>query len=459
MHLKTQLPTYTLFVLVMSTLAYVLPDVASLLVFDRSAIFSGEVWRIVTGSLVHFTSTHFVYDVLAFAAAGFIIEYRRYPGSGILYVVMALSIGVSLMVLEPEMHYYGGLSGLACGSVAYLALYGLREKSYVRLFSAAMLVFLALKISFELYTGQSVMGDNGQEVFVIMPISHLVGALSAVAVFIYIECFSKRKKAGGFLKHLVIALILSVLPINAIAQECVVLLHGLARTSLSMNKLEEALTRENYTVANIDYPSREKRVEDLAELAVKAGLDQCRKESASPVNIVTHSLGGILVRQYLKEHKMSDLKRVVMLGPPNAGSELVDKLRDVAVFNAVNGPAASQIGTSSHDIPATLGPVNFELGVIAGTRSVNPVLSTVLPDPDDGKVSVESAKIKGMCAFIELPVTHTFMMRNDEAIRQVLYFLEKGIFDSEKAISGACVRSRYTNSDSQPVPGDTYDDK
>ena len=245
------------------------------------------------------------------------------------------------------------------------------------------------------------------------------------------------------MKQSLIALALITFSCHAVASECVILLHGLGRTSASMNELAQELAENNYVVANIDYPSREKKIEELAEMAVQQGVDRCREESATPVNIVTHSLGGILVRQYLKVHELPELRRVVMLGPPNGGSEVVDELRDVSIFSIINGPAGSQLGTSAGDIPAKLGPVDFELGVIAGTESVNPLLSILLPDPDDGKVSVESAKIEGMCGFITLPVTHTFMMNNDEAIRQVLYFLDKGLFDAEGTITGPCKRSGF----------------
>jgi len=245
------------------------------------------------------------------------------------------------------------------------------------------------------------------------------------------------------MKRLVMALSLLFSPFSVVAGECVILLHGLARTSDSMRRLEQVLGEHHYVVANIDYPSREKKIEELAESAVRQGVDRCREKSAAPVNIVTHSLGGILVRQYLKVHELPGLRRVVMLGPPNGGSEVVDELRDIPVFEVFNGPAGSQLGTAPGDMPAQLGPVDFELGVIAGTESINPVLSSFLPDPDDGKVSVENTKVRGMCGFIALPVTHTFMMSDDEVIRQVLHFLENGRFDAEDALTLPCKRKQF----------------
>ncbi len=225
--------------------------------------------------------------------------------------------------------------------------------------------------------------------------------------------------------------------VNSYSAGCVVLLHGLARTSSSMNELEQKLTKEGYYVANIDYPSRKKDIVELSEIAVNEGLSKCSENNASPVNFVTHSLGGILVRQYYKNHDPENVNRVVMLGPPNNGSEVVDNLKNAPGFELLNGPAGMQLGTQDKDIPKSLGPVNFELGVIAGTQSINLMLSTFLPNPDDGKVSVESTKVDGMSGFVALPATHPFLMKNDQVIDEVINFLEHGEFQSKLAINHA----------------------
>lgn len=239
-------------------------------------------------------------------------------------------------------------------------------------------------------------------------------------------------------KQAIILLMLTLLySVNVYSAECVVLLHGLARTSGSMNELEQKLVKEGYYVANIDYPSRKKDIVELSEIAVNEGLDKCNENNASPVNFVTHSLGGILVRQYYKNHAPENVNRVVMLGPPNNGSEVVDNLKDTPGFELLNGPAGMQLGTQDNDVPKSLGPVNFELGVIAGTQSINLLLSTFLPNPDDGKVSVESTKVDGMSGFVALPATHPFLMKNDQVIDEVINFLEHGKFQSKLAINHA----------------------
>lgn len=219
----------------------------------------------------------------------------------------------------------------------------------------------------------------------------------------------------------------------AYAIECVVLLHGLARTSHSMDEMAQHLVQQGYTVANINYPSREYPIAELAPMAVNQGIERCNQQEAHRIHFVTHSLGGILVRQYLANTGWTTnnpaLGRVVMLGPPNQGSEIVDNLKDIPGYELWNGPAGNQLGTGANSIPRQLGPVNFELGVIAGTDSMNPLLSQFLSGPNDGKVSVSSTKVEGMSDFISLPTTHTFMMSNEAVIVQATYFLMNGRFE------------------------------
>jgi len=233
--------------------------------------------------------------------------------------------------------------------------------------------------------------------------------------------------------------------------ECVIALHGLARTAASMEKMAEELAEHGYRVANVDYPSREKTVEELAAPAIQEGLETCQAEGASRVHFVTHSMGGILVRQYMNGHTIENLGRVVMLAPPNQGSEVVDALRDTPGFEAINGPAGMQLGTKVTDVPRSLGPVAFDLGVIAGTRSINLVLSTYLPDPDDGKVSVDSAQVEGMCDFLALPVSHPFIMRDDDVIAQVIHYYQSGFFKDTEAEDNAGKTATTVASDELPA--------
>ena len=221
---------------------------------------------------------------------------------------------------------------------------------------------------------------------------------------------------------------LFVLLFASVAQaDCVVLLHGLARSSGSMEPLAEELRAAGYRVVNIDYPSRHYPIDELADVTVTSALDQCN--GAREVHFVTHSLGGILVRQYQASQPIERLGRVVMLGPPNHGSEVVDELGNVPGFQLLNGQAGLQLGTGESSVPSRLGPADFELGIIAGTESINLLLSTIIPGEDDGKVSVESARLEGMSDFITVPVSHPFLMQDRVVMHQVLHYLEHGSFE------------------------------
>ena len=217
-------------------------------------------------------------------------------------------------------------------------------------------------------------------------------------------------------------------PHAASDEECVVLVHGLGRTSSSMKKMELSIRNDGYTTVSLNYPSREKPVEILAEETIPEALEYCDQYSSRRVHFITHSMGGILVRYYLAMHTLENLGRVVMISPPSQGSELVDKLSGLPGFEYILGPAVFQLGTDSDSLPRKLGPVDFDAGIITGDRSINPILSLLIPGDDDGKVSVENAKLAGVSEFLVVHHTHTFILNSDAVIKQAIHFLKYGKF-------------------------------
>lgn len=208
----------------------------------------------------------------------------------------------------------------------------------------------------------------------------------------------------------------------------VVLLHGLNRTSGSMDDLAAALAATGRRVVNLDYPSSRYPV---AELSRRLGtrLDACCAAAlAGGIDFVTHSLGGILVRELHRQRPGLAIRRVVMLAPPNRGSEVADALHDSALYKLVTGPVGQELGTGADGIASRLGPVRFELGVIAGTSTVNPLWSWIVPGEDDGTVAVDRTRVAGTVDFIRLDADHTFIMHDPAVIEQAVHFIETGRF-------------------------------
>ena len=194
-----------------------------------------------------------------------------------------------------------------------------------------------------------------------------------------------------------------------------------------MRSLAKFLEDNGYHILNVGYPSTRFPLESLVE-HVHQKLERFSQNPQQKIHFVGYSMGGILARGVIHRHRPLNLGRVVQLAPPNQGSEVADFWKNNFLFKWIFGPAGQDLGAREKGFARILGPVDFELGVVAGDRTLDPISSALIKGPNDGKVSVESTKVSGLTDHIVIPATHTFIIYNRQAWDQTLQFLKYGKF-------------------------------
>ena len=195
-----------------------------------------------------------------------------------------------------------------------------------------------------------------------------------------------------------------------------------------MWRLERVLELAGYRVINRSLASRRLDIRSAAEDYLAPMLTADESVAAGKIHFVTHSWGGIVVRHYLGSHLLPNLGRVVMIAPPNRGSEVADRLRESLAFRVLAGPSGQELGTGAASVPCRLGPVSYPVGVIAGDRTFNPLFSKWIGGPNDGKVSVQSTQVEGARECLVLHHGHTRLPWCREVGDAVLCFLATGSF-------------------------------
>ncbi len=212
----------------------------------------------------------------------------------------------------------------------------------------------------------------------------------------------------------------------------VVILHGITRSSKLMDKLARQVASHGHAVFNENYPSTSAPIKQLAEglyLRIKPLCENLNKK----LHFIAHSMGALITRYIIATYQPVNLGRVVFLAPPNQGSQLVDKLKWLWLFRKFCGPAGSEMGHGNDSFINSLPPkINFELGIIAGDRSIDPFYSWfLLSGKDDGKLTIEETKLDGMKEHIVIHANHTYMPQNQEAIDLTIRFIQHGSFSKD----------------------------
>ncbi|MEX2617856.1 MAG: alpha/beta fold hydrolase [Alphaproteobacteria bacterium] len=217
----------------------------------------------------------------------------------------------------------------------------------------------------------------------------------------------------------------------ATASDRVVLLHGIGHSRHNMYFTARALRREGFTVTAISYPSLRHNIAALAGFLEQRLGDLEIWKQPGRVHFVTHSMGGLLLRHYLDTRRdripAGRLGRVVMLGPPHGGSEFADFLRNFPPYKWIYGPAGQELTTAARALDGT--EPYYELGIVAGTSGWPCVIANrLIPAPHDGRVAVARTRLPGMKDHITLPATHTLMAWQPAVHRQIVHFLQEGVF-------------------------------
>ena len=215
----------------------------------------------------------------------------------------------------------------------------------------------------------------------------------------------------------------------AMSGRAAVLIHGIGRSSKSFDTMARALHEDGYTVVSFDYPSTRVPIEESAEYLHSLIESLVGIES---IDIVAHSMGGLILRSYLQKHNDTRLHRAVMLGVPNNGAQVADFLKNNPVFKIILGPAGQQLVTESDGLISRLPAPNFEFGVVAGGRGAAKGYNPLLPGDNDSTVTVASTRLPGARDFICVPVIHSFLMTNQKSITVTRCFLKHGQFDVDR---------------------------
>lgn len=204
----------------------------------------------------------------------------------------------------------------------------------------------------------------------------------------------------------------------------VVLVHGLWWGPWCMRLLEKRLQRSGLQTAAFGYPTLG---EDFNANA-RSLAAFVRSLDADAVDLVGHSLGGLVILRMLNACDELPPGRVVLLGSPVHGSSVGRRVARVRPLRPLVGQAKSAL-----DVGFSQAPVGRDTGVIAGSRSVGiGRLFGPLERPNDGTVTVAECRLDGAAECL-LPVTHTGLLSASSVAEAAAKFLRCGRFPDQHA--------------------------
>lgn len=209
----------------------------------------------------------------------------------------------------------------------------------------------------------------------------------------------------------------------------VMLIHGLGRSAGAFTEMEDALRREGYETASVNYPSTRQGIAAHADNLHEI-IDSL--DGVELLSFVTHSLGGLVIRDLLARddnwRREIKVHRAVMIAPPNQGSQLADRLKELPAYQWLTGESGQGL---TSEAASKLPIPDVEFGIIAGGRGNDLGFNPLLPGDDDGFVAVDETRLDGARDFLLIPTTHGLVDDHPKTIDATITFLRDGRFNPE----------------------------
>ncbi len=213
----------------------------------------------------------------------------------------------------------------------------------------------------------------------------------------------------------------------------VIVLHGLGRGRQSMKPLVNHLRDSlRSSILSFGYASTKAHISEHGQALanVVSGLS-----GSTHISFVGHSLGNLVIRSWLSQasdESLEKLCRVVMLGPPNQGSDLAKKASKIWILKTFSQGAAKDLLIDWDNVSASLPAPPCSFGIVAGGKNDSHGFSALLDGDDDSVVRVAETRLSGSTATMIVPVRHNDMMQSPTVQDAVTAFLLTGQFPDQK---------------------------
>ncbi|MFC1490864.1 alpha/beta fold hydrolase [Candidatus Latescibacterota bacterium] len=214
-----------------------------------------------------------------------------------------------------------------------------------------------------------------------------------------------------------------------IKNEAVILIHGFGRTGRDMKKLETFLRESGYHTECPTLPTTLLTVKECT--AIFEHDFPAIAEKYDTLHFVGHSMGGLIIRQFLSENSVPKLGRCVLIATPNQGTAIAGFAAKYFNFSLKIFKSIEDFQPGGMIFPS---PAHFpepEIGVIAGTGTTYMFLGKFLDGADDGLVPVDAVSFPGMKDFVVTPYGHNEIHKTEEVAVLVRTFLQNGTFDAD----------------------------